>query len=98
MSDSTVIRNVTIVNPNGLHLRPAGLFAKLANQFDASIEIIKDGDHFDGKSALSILTLVAEQGTQLCIEATGPDAQVALDALADLVKQGFADPETADQQ
>lgn len=97
MTQQCSSRIVRIINPEGLHLRPAGLFAQLANQYDAKVEIIKDGDRFDGKSALSILTLVAEQGTELCIEATGSDAQAALQALAELVEQGFPGPETAEQ-
>ena len=80
-----------------MHLRPAGLFAQLAIRFDAKVEIIKDGDRFDGKSALSILTLVAEQGPELRIEATGSDALAALQALAELVEQGFPGLESAEQ-
>ena len=34
----TVRKNVTIINANGLHLRPAGLFAELAGKFDAVVE------------------------------------------------------------
>lgn len=97
MSQPSSSKIVKVINPEGLHLRPAGLFAQLANQFDAKVEIIKDGDRFDGKSALSILTLVAEQGTELCIEATGSDALAALQALAELVEQGFPGLESADQ-
>jgi phosphocarrier protein len=43
----------------------------------------------DGKSILAILTLAAVEGTQLAIEATGPDAEAALDALAKLVSDNF---------
>jgi phosphocarrier protein len=43
----------------------------------------------DGKSILNILTLAAVEGTSLTIEATGPDAQAALDALAELVMRNF---------
>jgi len=97
MSKLTATRNVTVTNPEGVHLRPAGLFAELAKQFEAKIEIIKDGDRFDGKSALSMLTLVAEQGTELCIEATGHDAHEALTALVGLVESDFTSSETADK-
>ena len=80
---------VCIKNPQGLHARPADLFARTASKFDSTIEVIKGGERVDGKSILSILTLVAEQGTELSIEAKGPDAQAALRELVALVEAGF---------
>ena len=80
---------VCIRNPQGLHARPADLFARTASKFDSTIEVIKGGERVDGKSILSILTLVAEQGTELSIEAKGPDAQAALRELVALVEAGF---------
>lgn len=89
MSENTVSRIVTVVNPQGLHARPAYLLAEMAAKFDARIEFIKEGERIDGKSILSILTLSAEQGTQLLIEAKGRDAEAALKALVELIEQGF---------
>lgn len=94
MSEQVASRCVRIVNPQGLHARPADLFVRTANQFTSRIEVSKDGRRVDGKSILSILTLVAEQGCELALEAQGPDAQEALAALAELVEQGFFEMET----
>lgn len=94
MPELTANTTVCIVNPEGLHARPAYMFVELAGKFESRIDIVKDGERVDGKSILSILTLAAEQGTELFIEATGPDAQAALDALADLVLRGFPSGET----
>jgi phosphotransferase system HPr (HPr) family protein len=82
---------VTIVNPQGLHARPADMFVKLAGRFQAEIQIVKDNQQVDGKSILSLLTLAAEQGSELTISATGPDASEAMLALAELVEAGFDD-------
>lgn len=95
-SDTTASRVVTIVNPQGLHARPAYMFAELACQFDSKIELEKDGERIDGKSILSILTLAAAKGSQIRLRATGPDAADALNALGDLVEAGFPGEETAD--
>ena len=95
MTDKTATRVVTIVNPQGMHLRPADLFVRLANQFQATVEILKDGERFDGKSVLSMLTLAAGQGTQLSLQASGPDAEDALTALDELVRQGFGEMNAA---
>lgn len=97
MREVTERRTVTVINPQGLHARPVDLFVRLANQFGARIEVIKGGERADGKSILSILTLAAQQGTQLDIEATGDDADVAIAALAELVKSGFAVEEENNQ-
>jgi phosphotransferase system HPr (HPr) family protein len=91
MSDAKVSRTVVVNNPQGLHARPADLFVRLAKQFQAKIEIIKDNARVDGKSILNLMTLAAEQGTQLVIEAEGPDADQAIDELAALVASNFAE-------
>lgn len=89
MSEPVLSRSVLITNPQGIHARPADIFARKANQFTAKIVVIKDGERVDGKSILSMLTLAAEQGSQLYIEAHGADAELAVEALAKLVEQGF---------
>jgi phosphotransferase system HPr (HPr) family protein len=65
------------------------MFVRLAVQFESHIEILKNGERFDGKSILSLLTLAAAQGTELTLRAHGPDADQALAALADLFGRGF---------
>jgi phosphotransferase system HPr (HPr) family protein len=93
MGEPSVTRRVTIVNTQGLHARPADLFVRVANRFAARIEVTNGRECVDGKSILGILTLAAEQGTQLVLGATGHDAHDALDALARLVEQGFVTDE-----
>jgi len=82
MNGETLRRSVRITNPNGLHLRPLTAFAQRAQQFQARIAVIKDGQAVDGKSPFEMFLMVSPPGAELIIEATGPDAQIALDALA----------------
>ncbi len=89
MAEYCAQRMVTIRNPQGLHARPADMLVRLAMQFESDIEILKNGERYEGKSILSLLTLAAEQGTELTLRAQGPDADEALTALADLVGRGF---------
>jgi phosphotransferase system HPr (HPr) family protein len=91
MGEQTVSRRVVVTNPQGLHARPADLFVKTASRFAAKVEVVKGHERVDGKSILAILTLASVQGTELVIEATGQDAQAAVDALAQLVAQNFSD-------
>lgn len=89
MSEQKLTRTVVVRNPQGLHARPADLFVKTALRFQSKIEVIKDSERVDGKSILSMLTLAAMEGTNLSLEATGSDAQQALDALAELFLRNF---------
>lgn len=89
MAEVSVSRVVTVINPEGLHARPAYMFVELATKYAARIEVIKDNERIDGKSILSILTLGAAQGTKLSLEATGPDAEDAVTELARLFEEGF---------
>ncbi len=87
-------RTVVVVNPQGIHARPADLIVRLTSQYtNTKIEIVKQNTRVDGKSIWDILTLFAEKGTELTIEADGPDAGAALDSLAELFAQGFAEME-----
>jgi phosphotransferase system HPr (HPr) family protein len=90
MSEETkATRTVKITNPQGLHVRPADMFVKRAITCQSKIEVIKDNERVDGKSILAILMLAADTGTELRLEAVGPDAEAALDSLAELVSQNF---------
>ena len=93
MSEPRVVKTVVVTNPQGLHARPADMFVKLATRFESKVEIVKNHERVDGKSILGILTLAAAEGTTLSIEAAGPDAQEALDALVALVEHDFAENE-----
>jgi len=89
MEYQTYSRAVVILNANGLHARPADKMVKMASQFKSRIEIIKGHERVDGRSIISLLTLAAEQGTELVVEATGEDAQAAVEALAELIARQF---------
>jgi phosphocarrier protein len=95
--DTTVARRqVEITNSLGLHLRPADKFVKLALQFQAEIRVHYNGNEFNGKSILDLTTLAAECGSRLELEAQGPDAVAAVEALAGLVSARFYENENGD--
>lgn len=89
MTEEKRTRTVTVTNPQGLHARPADLFVKVAQRYQARVEVIKDSVRVDGKSILDILTLAAVAGTRLSIEAIGDDADQALEELCQLVERNF---------
>jgi phosphocarrier protein HPr len=76
----------------GLHARPAALFVQTAKKFKSDIVVTKDERQANAKSILSILTLGANQGSKITIQATGEDEQVAVKALQELVEANFGEP------
>jgi phosphocarrier protein HPr len=84
-------RQATIVNQDGLHARPAARIVRLANTFEAEIELSKDGVEVNGKSIMGVMMLAAECGSSITIRAKGPDAEQAVTALTSLVAEGFGE-------
>jgi phosphocarrier protein len=90
---SVARRHVEITNEFGLHLGPAAKFVKLASRFQSEIRVHHNGKEINGKSILDLTMLAAENGSRLELEARGPDAEAALDALAGLVISKFSEGE-----
>jgi phosphocarrier protein len=88
-----LVRELTLLNKYGMHVRPAGLFAKVASRFDAEIDVEKDGNVVSGKSIMALMTLEATCGTVLKVMASGPQASEALDELEALVARKFDIPD-----
>jgi phosphocarrier protein HPr len=84
-------RQATIVNQEGLHARPAAQIVRLASTFASEIGLVKDGMDVNGKSIMGVMMLAAECGSSIIIRADGPDAEQAVQALADLVHSGFGE-------
>ena len=85
----TLTREVVVANSQGLHARPADMLAREARRWQSRIELVADAQRVDGKSILEVLTLAAEAGTRLVVEATGPDAREALEAIGVLFERKF---------
>ena len=92
MAEKTT-REFKLLNRYGMHVRPAGLFAKTASRFDADIEVEKDGNVVSGKSIMALMTLEATCGTVLKITATGPQATEVIEELEALVNRKFDIPD-----
>ena len=84
-----LVREFEIVNERGLHARASAKFVKCAEAFDADIAVSRDGQTVPGTSIMGLMMLTAAQGTSITVNATGPQAEVALKALAALVASKF---------
>lgn len=93
MTVTAVERRVTIVNQRGLHARAAAKFVKLASAFDAEVAVERNGTRVGGRSIMGLMMLAAAKGCDVVLSAEGPDADRALDALAELIGRRFDEEE-----
>jgi len=84
-------RSVRIVNKNGLHARPAAELVKTASKFQSEITMVRDDLEVNGKSIMGVMMLAAECGAELLVRADGPDAEQAVQAIAELVARKFGE-------
>lgn len=81
---------LSVVNPNGIHARPASLFVQEAKKFQSkvTVENLGSGKSKDAKSILGVMSLGMTKGTEIKITAEGPDEEAAIQAMAALVESG----------
>ncbi len=87
--DLKVTKPVVILNDKGLHTRPATELVRCAQNFKAQIFLVYQGLNVNAKSLLGILMLAATRGARIGVEAEGPDAAEAVEALSVLAKNRF---------
>ncbi|MEO6064268.1 MAG: HPr family phosphocarrier protein [Lysobacterales bacterium] len=92
MQGPEAIIEVTVVNPLGLHARPSARLVQLLAPFDAQIWLSLRGREINAKSIMGLMMLAAPQGAVLRARAEGPQAQAAIDALANAFACGFEGP------
>jgi phosphocarrier protein HPr len=90
-SGSKPSARVTICNRKGLHARASAKFVRCAESFNATVSVTRDDRTVGGTSIMSLMALAAGPGTEIFIEAEGPEAPEAIEALVALVQDGFGE-------
>ena len=83
---------IKIQHEAGLHARPLAQFVKTARRFDADIQVwnlTREKGPAAGNSPLKLMLLAISQGHEMRIEATGAEAEEAVNALSRLVENNF---------
>lgn len=88
-ADRALCQRLTICNKRGLHARASARFVRTAELFDAEVLVTKDDTTVGGTSIMGLMMLAASPGSTILVQATGPQAREALDALAELIDCGF---------
>lgn len=89
----SVSLDVQIMNPLGLHARPAAQLVRMASQYASEVTIARDGVPVNAKSIMGVMMLAAGKGSRVLIEADGEDADAALSALLKLIGERFGEEE-----
>ncbi len=84
-------RKVTVNNGHGIHARPASLITKSATKYKSKVEMIFGTKKIDCKSVIGILSLGAKGGTELLLQADGPDAEAAVREIGQLFDNNFGE-------
>ena len=78
-----------IVNKHGLHTRSAAAIVELANQYSCAITLATNKAEADAKDMIRLLLLEASKDTEVCVSASGEDAEQAVLSLVELIEAGF---------
>ena len=89
-----VEKTVKIVNPSGLHLRPAAVLAKEATKCRSDVRILYNNHICNAKSSLNIMALVIKKGTEITITCEGENEQEDLEKIVALVERGLGELDT----
>jgi dihydroxyacetone kinase phosphotransfer subunit len=92
--EAPVSFEAVIVNPSGLHARPAATFVKTASRYDADVRIVDldaGSEEVSARSLLALMALGVRTGARVRVTATGPQARQAVDDLRALIDDGFGE-------
>ena len=84
---------IVVINPLGLHARPASKLVDCAARFKSDIRFKYQDQEVDAKSIMSVLMLAAPYGAELNMSITGDDENAALEALERIFAEGFGELE-----
>ena len=82
-------KHLTVVNPSGLHLRPAGVLSQTAMKFKCDVIIECGEKRIIAKSVLNVMASGIRCGDEITVHCAGPDEKEALEAVCDLIETGL---------
>lgn len=86
-----VTAKTKLVNPMGMHMRPAQLFIKTITPFQSDVTIVGNGHEINAKSIMNLMAACLKQGTELEVRCEGPDEAEALKAAVEIIEAGLGE-------
>lgn len=86
-----ISQKITVNNPSGLHLRPAGNLCNVAIKYDSVITFSYEGGTANAKSILSVLGACVKCGDEIELVCEGADEESAMKAMVDAISSGLGE-------
>ena len=86
-----VSQKIIVKNEQGLHMRPAGAFVKLASKYKCNITIAANGKEINGKSVMNLIGACIKCGTEMEIKCDGDNEKEPLNTLIDFVESSMGE-------
>lgn len=80
-----------VINPQGMHMRPAQVFVATLKDMDCDVHVLFNGKSVDAKSIMSLMASCIKQGAEVEIQCNGPQEEEALKKAVELVESGLGD-------
>ena len=79
--------SVTVVDPVGLHARPATVAVNAASKFKSEVKVAYKGRTVNMKSIMGVMSLGIPTQSEITISCEGEDEDVAIEAIAQVLKE-----------
>ena len=84
-------RKITVKNPSGLHMRPAGIFVKVVKNFESEVMIFIRGNEYNAKSMLNLLSACIKSGDEIELRINGVDEEECMKAVVEAIESGLGE-------
>ena len=88
-ADTQLVKELLVQNKMGIHARPAAMIVRITNKFKADVFVEKDEEQVNGKSIMGLMMLAAGHGSVILVSVDGPDAEIAMEAIGELIARKF---------
>ncbi len=86
-----VSKKMTVKNEQGMHMRPASLLSQMAAGFDSSVKINFNGNAYDCKSVMFLMSACIKCGSEIELQCEGADEEDALAQISQFIEDGMGD-------
>ncbi len=84
-------KNLKVVNPSGLHLRPAGVLAQTSMKFKCDVLIEHAGKRIIAKSVLNVMAAGIKSGSEITLICDGEDEAAAMETISTAIESGLGE-------
>lgn len=86
-----VSKSITVKNEQGMHMRPASLLSQMASSYDSSVKINFNGNSYDCKSIMFLMSACIKCGSEIELVCEGADEEEAFAKVSDFIENGMGD-------